>query len=105
METAKIKITQYTEAYRTVEPFKTEYQQFLSGRSEKQSFNVKSTKHAQINNGLGVTERLLTEIPETLWAMLFRQLNPEEWTWFNSVEGKTWFANNNKEFSATGRKL
>ena len=104
MDSAKIKIRQYTEAYKTVEPFTTEYQNFLQGRRAKQAFNTSDNKHAAVK-GSGVTERLLTEIPETLYTMLYRQLTPEEWMWFDSVKGKTWYANEYREFSATGGRL
>jgi hypothetical protein len=105
METAKIKIRQYTEAYKTVEPFKSEYLQFLKGVKAKQALNTSSNKHAAVQGGVGVTERLLTEVPETLHVMLFRQLTDEEWMWFQSIEARKWFANSYKEFSATGGKV
>ena len=105
MDSAKIKIRKYTEAYKTVEPFKTEYLNFLKSVRAKQALNTSSNKHAAIKDGLGVTERLLTEVPETLHTLLYRRLSPEEWVWFDSLNGKKWLAKEYKEFSATGGRL
>lgn len=107
MDSAKIKIRQYTEAYRTVEPFRNEYQMFLSGRREavRRNTDVHDNKFAEVKGGAGVTERLLTEVPETLYTILYKQLTPEEWMWFESVPGKTWYGSEYREFSATGGKL
>lgn len=105
MDSAKIKIRKYTEAYKTIEPFKSEYQAFLKSVNANQARNTADNKHAAIKNGTGVTERLLTEIPETLYTMLFRSLAPEEWVWFDSLNGKKWLAQEYKEFSATGGRL
>ena len=44
-------------------------------------------------------EKYMGEVPETLFTMIHNRLSPEDYTDFESKEGKRWFFKKYKEFT------
>lgn len=93
MQEAKNKITQGVKDY--IKLFPGEYQDVIKDIKKKKAV---TNKFAELK-GTDVVQRLLFEIPETLFTIINTRLTDEEKKWFESVEAGRWFAQSFRQFT------
>lgn len=75
-----------------------EYEDFLVQQKKEVA---DSAKHGLIQDTRALGEwRRLTTIPVTLFNLLRSMMTDDQWKWFNTEDGKLWFAATYKEFLA-----
>ena len=96
MESAKAKIKLLVKDYMSV--FTEEFNEFRGAAKEK--ISLQNTKFGEVKGG-GLVERVLHEIPETLYVIIMKHRDESEFKWYQSKEGARWFAKNFKQFNVT----
>src|SRR5438067_1487078 len=92
----KLKIEGIVGAYQKV--YKDEYEVFLKGQK---------IKHKNLDNKFALLKhtdielRGLVEAPLTLYNLIRMNLQDDEWKWYESKEGKTWFGKTYPAFLMT----
>ena len=76
--------------------FPQEYKDFRFGVKEKQ--RDLNTKFAEVKGPEEIVERLLYEVPETLWNLINMKTTADEHKWLSSKEGAHWFAREFEHF-------
>ena len=92
----KSKINTIVDSYLTT--YNMEAKAFLVAHKAK--LDNQSNKFGKIK-GSDMVERVLHEVPETLFIMLKTGLEEHEWEWWISKEGGRWFAKKFKAMSLT----
>jgi len=93
LDILKTKIENLAKAYEEV--YADEYKEFLKATKKKRA--LQKTDYASTKGH--VLERVLTEVPETLFVLLKQTLFPFEFDWYTSTEGTKWFAKNFKQYT------
>lgn len=94
MNEAQKKIKDLVDGYK--EMFYDEYIAVCNILKKKRANRTDS--FADLSKDTDTIDRQLNEYPETLHTILYANLSPEEFTYFNSKEGARWFTSKYKEF-------
>src|SRR5438128_1822017 len=94
---AQMKIDGFVDAYQKL--YKEEFAEFLKGQKAKA---LDRTKWGEMKASDYVI-RGLVEIPETLYNLLHMRLEPDEWKYFDSLEGKKWFGKKYPQYLITDK--
>ena len=98
IEQAKEKIRRTVGDYTGLHPFEFDAFKTQAARQREE----RRTKFAEVR-GSETIERQIGEWPERLDAMLKFALTDEEWLWFTSVKGCSWFVKNWPMFAAADK--
>lgn len=93
----KNNVTHFVNAYKWA--FPAEYQATIKQVQENRNKNIKASGDITKTNKTDYLERVIHEMPETLFNILNKRLTQEELDWLGSVKGARWFATNFPEFS------
>lgn len=77
--------------------FREEAENFYNFVQLKRKDLIKES--GEMVGGEHAIERILFEMPETLYGFIATNLSPEEFTWWSTKEGSRWFAKTFKKFS------
>lgn len=91
----KHKITLTVQTY--IELFPQEYEAVISQINRKR-WDLEDDNFASIDNGNGLVQRALFEIPDTLFQMIVKGLEVDEIKQFKGQKGSRWFAKRFPEF-------